>query len=179
MELGGRWIWVKGTHPAGLAVAVLERSVQVERGRASGPGGQHRNKVETAIRLVHEPTGVTASASERRRQSENHREAVHRLRVRLAVEVRRVREDDAQPSELWRGRVKGSRIAVNPGHEDFPAVLAEAMDALAWHDWAAADAAAWLGVSTSQLVKLLAAEPAALVAVNEARAGAGSGKLRG
>ena len=56
--------------------------------RRSGPGGQHRNKVSTAVVITHRPTGVRAEANERRSQAENHREAVRRLRVRLAVEVR-------------------------------------------------------------------------------------------
>jgi len=56
--------------------------------RASGPGGQHRNKTESAIRLTHRPTGVVVTATERRSQHENRRRAVERLRKAVALEVR-------------------------------------------------------------------------------------------
>ncbi|MFQ5748458.1 MAG: peptide chain release factor family protein, partial [Planctomycetota bacterium] len=75
-------------HPARLPVEELLREVRVERTRASGPGGQHRNRVATAIRLTHLPTGVQAQASERRSQNENRLQAIQRLRLRLALEVR-------------------------------------------------------------------------------------------
>ncbi|MFL5303221.1 MAG: peptide chain release factor-like protein [Anaeromyxobacteraceae bacterium] len=52
---------------------------------ASGPGGQHRNKTETGVRLVHRPTGVTVSATERRSQLQNRGAALERLRERLVT----------------------------------------------------------------------------------------------
>jgi ribosome-associated protein len=52
---------------------------------ASGPGGQHRNKTESGVRLVHRPTGVTVTATERRSQSQNRSAALTRLRERLQV----------------------------------------------------------------------------------------------
>jgi len=50
---------------------------------ARGPGGQHRNKAATAVRLVHEPTGVVVTATERRSQARNRAAALERLRLRL------------------------------------------------------------------------------------------------
>jgi hypothetical protein len=49
-----------------------------------GPGGQHRNKTESAVRLVHRPTGLTVTATERRSQARNRGEALARLRQALA-----------------------------------------------------------------------------------------------
>jgi protein subunit release factor B len=52
---------------------------------AGGPGGQHRNKTESGVRLVHRPTGITVTATERRSQAQNRSAALTRLRERLQV----------------------------------------------------------------------------------------------
>jgi ribosome-associated protein len=52
---------------------------------AGGPGGQHRNKSATGVRLLHLPTGTIVTATERRSQSQNRAAAMRRLRARLAV----------------------------------------------------------------------------------------------
>jgi protein subunit release factor B len=51
---------------------------------AGGPGGQHRNKTASGVRLVHGPTGVTVTATERRSQAQNRSTALARLRAALA-----------------------------------------------------------------------------------------------
>ena len=51
---------------------------------AGGPGGQHRNKTESGVRLLHLPTGIMVTATERRSQAQNRSAAVQRLRERLA-----------------------------------------------------------------------------------------------
>jgi ribosome-associated protein len=50
---------------------------------AGGPGGQHRNKTASAVRLVHTPTGLTVTATERRSQAMNRSRALERLRAAL------------------------------------------------------------------------------------------------
>jgi protein subunit release factor B len=64
----------------------LERDCDVEFFIASGPGGQHRNKVETGVRLVHRPSGITVTATERRSQHANREMAFERMASRLEEE---------------------------------------------------------------------------------------------
>jgi hypothetical protein len=166
-------------HPAALSLDALLAECRASRGRRSGPGGQHRNKVETAVVLEHTPTSVRAEASERRSQEQNRQAAIRRLRVSLALEVRTPLEPNAvEPSPLWRSRSRGKRIAVSSRHDDFPALLAEALDVVAAFEFDVKAAAEVLGVSTSQLIKLLKQQPKALVEVNRRRAELGAPPLK-
>jgi len=165
-------------HPALLPVDRLLADCEVRRTRRSGPGGQHRNKVETAVVITHRPTGTIAEASERRSQAENQEAAIFRMRLRLAVEVRRPFRTDAEPSTLWQSRCRGGKIAVNPGHADFPALLAEGLDCVAGRQYDLKAAAAILECTPSQLTKFLQLEPRALEVVNQERARAGIHRLK-
>jgi len=164
-------------HPAALDPEVLAAQCEFRATRRSGPGGQNRNKVETAVILTHRPTGISAVASERRTQGENRRVALERLRLELALTVRRpIDLDPEQPyraTALWQERCRGGRIVVNPHHNDFPAVLAEALDVLHASGDEVQSAAVVLGCSPSQLIKLLKEAPRALGLINERRRQAG------
>jgi len=175
-------------HPAALDDDALLKDCDTRRTRASGPGGQHRNKVETAIELTHRPTGITAGASERRSQADNHRVALKRLRLKLAIQYRTPRNtidpanlpgsSGAGASDLWQSRIKSRRIVLSADHADFPPILAEALDTLAALNYDTTKAAVVLGVTGSQLVKLFQKEPAVLAMVNAERARRGLRVLR-
>ncbi len=133
-------------HPAAVPPEILLANCQESRTRRSGPGGQHRNKVETAVILRHLPTGISAEASERRSQAENRRIAVERLRTRLAIE-HRLPPASSGPSVLWQSRTHNRRIVISTAHADYPALLAEALDALNAVAYDLPLAAAFLAVS--------------------------------
>jgi hypothetical protein len=160
-------------HPAALDAEQLKAECDVTRTRRSGPGGQNRNKVETAIVLRHRPTGIEAEASERRSQHENLQAALFRLRVNLALGVRQPTPAEVSPSPTWRAHLRGGRIEVSPRGDDFPTMLAEALDAIEAHGHDLRRAAEALGGSASQVTKLLKEEPRALALVNERRRGLG------
>jgi protein subunit release factor B len=61
----------------------LRKEVLIETYRSSGPGGQRKNKTETAVRLTHLPSGITVIATEYRSQAQNRKLAFERLRERL------------------------------------------------------------------------------------------------
>ena len=71
----------------------LLRACEVSTFIGGGPGGQHRNKTASAVRLVHLATGVTVTATERRSQLRNRGAALERLRAVLTglARVRRPR----------------------------------------------------------------------------------------
>jgi len=156
-------------HPAALPAEELSRLCDVQRTRGSGPGGQHRNKVETAIVITHRDSGIRGEASERRSQAQNLAVAWQRLRVALAMGVREPRKIDQPPSELWRSRVRGGKISINPDHEDFGVLLAELLDILVAAEGDVTAAAELLGISSSQIVKFLKLEPRAMQQLNQLR----------
>lgn len=133
--------------------AELLRQCREEHFRSSGPGGQHRNKVETAVRLHHAPSSVVAHAAETRSQAENRAHALRRLRERIAFQVRSPFEPELPPEFLSQRR--GSTLSINPKNPNFPLIAAVVLDALAAAGGSYADTARLLGLTTSQVLRLL------------------------
>ncbi len=79
---------------------VLKKQVTIETYRSRGPGGQRKNKVETAVRLKHFPSGIAVIATEHRSQAENRKLAFERLRERL-IKVNRPRRRRIPTSVPW------------------------------------------------------------------------------
>jgi peptide chain release factor 2 len=68
-------------------VDINEADIRMEVFRASGAGGQHINKTSSAVRLIHEPTGLVASSQEERSQLQNREKAMNRLKSLLAAKI--------------------------------------------------------------------------------------------
>ena len=163
-------------HPAYLTPDQLAEQCKFTRTRRGGPGGQHRNKVDSAIVVEHLPTGTIANASERRSQHANRAVAIERLRINLAVSIRT--QPAEQPSELWKSRCRGKKLSISPNHEDFPAMLAEALNQIEIAELQMSKAAERLECSTSQLIKLIKLEDSAWQSLNQKRRDAGHGPLK-
>ena len=160
---------ISGKHPVTLSPNALLMQCNIRRTRHSGPGGQHRNKVETALEITPQPTGIISFAAERRSQEQNRQVAIARLRLLLAVRVRGAGPAGAAPSALWQSRCRNQKIACSEHHVDFPVMIAEALDAIDVHEFDVKLASNDLCCSLSQLVRFIANVPEALAIVNTQR----------
>ncbi len=90
-------------------IQIPESDLNIDFSRSSGPGGQNVNKVETSVRIVHVPTGISASSQAERSQARNRERAMNLLKSKLAKLMEEKREED----------ISNLRTKVTPdwGHE--------------------------------------------------------------
>lgn len=150
----------------------LLRQCRQETYRASGPGGQHRNTTDSAVRLTALDGAAVASCADHRSQHRNRAEAVRRLRTTLAIEIR-MPVPPGSGTEVWAGSWKLGRK-----DRRYAEFLAHVFDVMEYNDWAVGHSAEALGISTGKLVRVLSHDPPAWNAVNQARAKLGHVNLR-
>ena len=158
---------------------------EVDTYRASGPGGQKRNKTSSAVRVRHPPSGLIVIAEESRSQHENRERALRRLRQALFLQVRDPLADGLLTPEALAARedyceARDTEGRLHLGRKDarfWPAV-GVVLDVLAVVEARVSDAARLLGVSTGNLIDFLQTEPKVWQEANQLRARFGQKPLR-
>lgn len=152
---------------------------EVDTYRASGPGGQKRNKTSSAVRLRHPPSGLIVIAEESRSQHENKAKALKRLRRALYLELREPLAPDVfQHPDFASARDDDGRLHLGVKDPRFWPAVGAVLDVLNAVEARVADAAKLLGVSTANLVDFLQTEPKVWQAANQLRARSGQKPLR-
>jgi RF-1 domain len=158
----------------------LLRQCAVDTYRASGPGGQKRNKASSAVRLRHPPTGLIVIAEESRSQHENRARALRRLRRALYLQVREPPPDGpaGQCPDLDAVRAAYGRLDVGRKDRRFWPAAGVVLDVLAACEGRLSAAAGHLGVTTANLVEFLRTDPKVWQRANELRGLFGHKPLR-
>jgi hypothetical protein len=165
-----------------LTDAQLLEQCAVDTYRASGPGGQKRNKTSSAVRLRHRPTGMLLIAEESRSQHENKARALKRLRQSLYLHIRNplTAEGLNRLAELddYRDARSGERLKLGLKDPRFWPAAGVVLDVLTALEGRVSDAAAALGISTGNLIDFLQSEPKLWQEANGLRAQFGHKPLR-
>lgn len=152
---------------------------EVDTYRASGPGGQKRNKTSSAVRLRHPPSGLLVIAEESRSQHENKARALRRLRRALYLELREpVPDAVAEHPDFAPARDGDGRLHLSPRDPRFWPAAGVVLDVLAAMEARVGEAAERLGTSTANLIAFLQSDPKLWQAANQWRARFGQKALR-
>jgi hypothetical protein len=150
----------------GLTDDQLLAQCEVDTYRASGPGGQKRNKTSSAVRLRHLPSGLIVIAEESRSQHENRARGLRRMRQALFLKVRdelaceALTIEELEKIEDYRkARGADGRLRMSRKDPRFWPAVGVVLDVLQALDGRVADAAAALGVSTGNLISFLETDP--------------------
>jgi hypothetical protein len=169
----------------GLSDAQLLGQCEVDTYRASGPGGQKRNKTSSAVRLRHPPSGLLVIAEESRSQHENRARALRRLRQALYLRLREELPAEALTPEALAARpdfgpARDGEGRLHLGRKDpryWPAV-GVVLDVLQAFSARVAEAAAALGTSTGNLIDFLHGDDKVWEQANQMRTRFGHKPLR-
>jgi hypothetical protein len=159
--------------------AELLTQCEIDFYRASGPGGQKRNKTSSAVRLRHGPTALIVTAVESRSQHENKGRALRRLRQAIALSQRNaVRPGDRPPRFFADALQRDPGLRVNPKNPDYWHIVQYVLDVLAACRGSTGDAAQSLGISTGHLVRFLKNDDKLWESANRLRQEFGQSLLR-
>lgn len=150
-----RHAWTSLTDPQLLA------QCEVDTYRASGPGGQKRNKTSSAVRLRHPGSGLLVIAEESRSQYENKAKALKRLRQALVLKLREPIElaAVAQASEITAAKNSDGRLDLRRKDPRFWPAVGVALDVLEATAARVAEAAELLDVTTGNFLAFLQTDP--------------------
>ncbi len=165
--------WLESDDATLLAACVLDTY------RASGPGGQKRNKTSSAVRLRHRPTGLIVIAEESRSQHENRARALRRMRRAIALTQRNLLAGDATEPEFYRAALdRDPSLRVNVRHAHYWLIVQYVLDRLLEARASVSDAARALRISTGQLVRFLKTDDKLWEQANRMRAAYGRAPLK-
>ncbi len=139
----------------------LLKQCEVDTYRASGPGGQKRNKTSSAVRLRHLPSGLLVIAEESRSQPENKTKALKRLRKALYLSIRESPDlATVLEHEVYQqARSQKSRLKMNPKNPLFWPMAGLMLDVLVAVEARVSEAAQLLDLSTANLIDFLQSDP--------------------
>ncbi len=146
--------------------------------RASGPGGQKRNKTSSAVRLRHTNSGLIVIAEESRSQHENRERALRRLRQTIALKLRNDVTDEPPPEAYVAALERDSTLRVNPKHPQYWLIVQYVLDVLVSCGVSVGDTATALNISTGNLIRFLKRDDSLWAQVNYLRDEAGLSRLR-
>ncbi len=171
---------------AALTDEQLLAQCEVDTYRASGPGGQKRNKTSSAVRIRHPASGLLVIAEESRSQHENRARALRRLRQALYLKLRETilpehltPEKVQQHPDLRPARNAEGRLVLGVRDGRFWPAVGIVLDVLEAVQGRVSEAAELLGLSTGNLISFLETEPKVWEQVQHLRVHFGLKPLRG